>query len=335
MLTNLFRLDSNAARSRLALLMQLNAIPQKFSVLDKKTGLYRDANGSAVIHRQLEYVEKEVYKVEYPELMGRQIVPIDHSIPTGAESFLYTMYDRIGEAQFVRDWSTDFPTVTIEGTPFTQTIKHLGSAYAISVQQIRAAAMAGMPLNTELAETAREVIERKLDRILAVGDASAGLGGFANNPNVPIVPITGNWGPATPGATILVDLMKLHSAVFLGSPDNTEVDTLVVAPSIYDRFLNPLNEYNQASLMTWLKQNTPFKNIEKWSKLETAGAGGTPRMVAWRKDARTAKGVIPQEFETAAPFVQGFVTTTSCHLSTGGVVVRQPKKMAYADDPLA
>ena len=328
-------MDRKQALERLDLLLKINAIPTVWPVIEKGTGLYRDANGSAVMHRQLEYIEKEIYKVEYPELMGRSIVPIDTSIPSGAASFLYRMYDKIGEAQFVTDWSKDFPAVTIDGQEFAQRVYHLGDSYSYSVQDLREASMAGVPLNTELAATAREAIEQKLDRILAVGAPSTTLGGFAANANVPIVPITGNWDDATEGLAIQADLMKLWRAVFNGSPDNLEVDTLVVAPTIYSRFMNPLNGYHPIALLDWLKKETPFKNIVKWSKLETAGAGGTPRMVAWKKDPRTAKAVIPQEFETAAPFVAGFVTQTSCHLSTGGVVIRQPKKMAYADDPLA
>lgn len=305
-------------------------------VTDPNTGRSTvDSNVGAVMYRQLQYVEREIYKVEYPDLLARSILPVDHNVPSGAASFMYRMFDRVGEAALVTDWSKDFPNVEILGEEFPASIYHFGDSFSYSSQDLREASMAGLPLETEKAEAAREAIEQKLEGIAAVGLAGTSLKGLANNPNVPTLAATpnGNWtDPATTGEDIANDVLLIWTQVFINSPKNTEIDTLLVTPEQLAAMKKPMNQYDRRSAEQYVKETTSIKSIVKWNRLRTAGAGGVPRIVGMRKDPKVAKLVIPQEFEMSPVFVKHFTYSTACHLSTGGVVIRQPLEMIYADN---
>jgi hypothetical protein len=49
-------------------------------------------------------------------------------------------------------------------------------------------------------------------------------------------------------------------------------------------------------------------------------------------DPEILQGVITQEFEMLPPQLRGFESVTYCHARVGGLELRYPKALAYADD---
>ena len=54
---------------------------------DGKSSERLDAGESAYLAKQLEYVMAETFNVEYPDLKALSILPINTSIPPGAETY--------------------------------------------------------------------------------------------------------------------------------------------------------------------------------------------------------------------------------------------------------
>src|SRR5215467_13234664 len=86
----------------------------------KSMGLRCDANETALFARQLEYIYTQTYDIEYPDLKARQLIPVDTRVPSGADSFTYTQYDKLGEAIIVHNNAQDFPNADIVGKQFKQ-----------------------------------------------------------------------------------------------------------------------------------------------------------------------------------------------------------------------
>src|SRR5262245_39006858 len=112
-------------------------------------GHHLDAGETALLARQVEYLRGEVYRVQYPEYAARRIIPINTSAPPGAETTTGIILDETGKAQWIADYSTDQPRVDIVGDKTTIVFRGFGASYGVSLQEIRASSMAGVPIPAE------------------------------------------------------------------------------------------------------------------------------------------------------------------------------------------
>lgn len=307
-------------------------------------GIHADANETLAFTRQLEHVFTKVYEYEYPDGAGRRLVPIDTSVPTGAEAHTYRMTDDIGEADIIDSYADDLPLVEAYGTEHVSKVIGLGDAFFVSVQDLRRAAMMGFNIDQRKAIAARKMVERKLDALLATGNTKVGFTGLANHATPAgdlCTPVNGNWlDAATTAAEIQADIEKLCRKVFVdtkgvhGNPDNGSQLTIAVSTAQYARLASTrLDSFNTLSLLQYLTANLPMvREITSWNRLELADAAGTgPRVVAYHKDPDVISGVVPQEFEIMPMQARNLGYYVPCHMRFGGVVVRFPKALAYMD----
>lgn len=294
----------------------------------------KDANESALFARQLEHVYSKTYDIKYPEFKARLFIPLDSSVPTGAETYTYRQFDEVGMAKLIANYADDLPDVTVFGKEFTGYCRGLGTAYSYSIQDVRRAAMAGMPLEMTLAQVARRVTEAKIDKLAAFGDSDAQLKGFLNHANVPLVtPITGTWSGAT-ADQIVADLDKLVNSIVTGSKGIHVPDTLLLDLGSFT-LLNSKQRSTASdkTILAWYLENNAFiKNIDHWYLLATANAAlNGPRIVCYQRSPENLGLVIPQEFEQFPPQAKNLAFRVPCHARCGGVKVTYPLAIAYMD----
>jgi len=299
-----------------------------------------DSNESAIFAKQLEHIYTEMYNVEYPELKARKLIPVDTRVPTGAETFTYRQFDKLGEAKIIHNYAKDFPNVEIFGSEFTGKVKGLGASYQYNLQDLRAAAMAGLSLDSEKATVVREVMENLLEDIAATGDTNTNMGGFVNASGI-LAGTLGvsagsgddTWPNKTP-AEILADVNGAAKKIFDTTKGIHMPDTLLLPTAAYSYITNtPFSPtYTADSILTYLLKFSPWiKNVDFWNRLDGAGASSTDRMMVYKKDPRVAQLVISQDFEQFAPQVEGMAFVVPCHMRVGGVKVRYPKAICYVD----
>ena len=301
------------------------------------SGVRLDADETAAFVRQLESIRAVPYDVQYPELIWDKIVPMGGTdVDPGAEFFTWSLMDKAGEAKLITNWGEDAPSVDIQAGQSTSPLASYGIGYKYSIQDLRRANMLSLPIDQKRALAARELMARKIDRVLALGEPVAGLKGFANNSSVSILsPITGSWisGGATP-AQILADLLKMERDIMTTSKGIEMPDTMVVPNSLYALISTlPMSTLiPQGSVLEYfLKQSMGIRRVEKSFYLEDAGASGATRIIAFKADIVKVEGIMPVIFEQFAPIVKGYAFNVNCHARTGGVVVRYPGSMRYMD----
>ena len=108
----------------------------------------RDVSEGTFFALELQYKEKEYVNVDYPQLKSFDLIPVDASAGPGAETIAYFMFDRTGAAKVMSDQATDYPLVEVFGTKFVSQVRSLGAAIQYSVQETRAAQMAGRSIDT-------------------------------------------------------------------------------------------------------------------------------------------------------------------------------------------
>ena len=116
---------------------------------------HADANETAMFTRQLEAIYAQTYDIKYPDNKARMLIPADGRPGPGAESFTYRQFDIFGEARVIHNYANDFPNAEVQGKEFNQKIKGIGVSYQYTIQDLRAASMAGVPLEERKASAFR------------------------------------------------------------------------------------------------------------------------------------------------------------------------------------
>lgn len=291
-----------------------------------------DANETAMFARQLEDIDAELYRVEYPELRGTQIVPVRTAIDEGAEQYTYRVLDGAGVSRVIANYAEDLPRVDVQGKEVTTALFGHGASYGYSIQDLRRSRMARLPLDSERAELARETIARKNDEIIALGESSISITGFFNNAGVSLVtPTTGTWLTAT-ADQIVDDLLKIERAIIVDSNAVEMPDTVVLPPGLYALAnTKRLSNTETTALEFFLRKSMGVKSAEVWARGQTAGAGGVARIAMGRKDPKVLQALLPLPFYQMAPEQKGLGFVINCDSRAGGVIFRRPKAWRYMD----
>lgn len=298
-----------------------------------------DANESIFFTRQLEHIMPEVYMVEHIDLKARTLLPVDNSAPAGTRTITWRVWDRIGLARLISDYSKELPRVALYGNEQSVKVRDIGTSYGYSVMEIQSAALTNTNLDTEYGIAARRACEELLNQIAFHGDAATGLKGLIGYSGLTeyTVPNDGTssskaWTAKTP-AQILRDLAGITSAVRVPTKTRETPDTLVLPLAQYDYISQtPYSAESDKSILRWYMDNNPFAMQVEWlDDLSTAGAGGTARMYAYKRDPRKLKLHVPQEFKQLAPQLDGLEYKIPCLMSTGGLTVQYPASIAYGD----
>jgi hypothetical protein len=263
--------------------------------------------------------------------MGRELFPVDYSVPAGAETFTYRMFDHQGAFNLITNYSDDFHRVNVTGEETTGKIHSYGASVEYSVQDLRAAAMAGLPLQDHEVRAARRASEQKLDDIILNGEPKGNLYGIMTHPNVPNAAVpngaggTATWATKTPDE-ILFDLNDIVSDM-VALTKGVEAPTDLVLPIAQYNLINDTARSSTSDttiLEFFLKNNQYVKRVRSWYKLTGAGAGSTDVMLAYRNDPEVLETVIPQEFEMFPPQANNMAFKVPCHSRFGGVRIRYP-----------
>lgn len=293
-----------------------------------------DANETAIFARQLEFIYSQTYDVKYPEFKARLFVPVDSSVPTGAESYTYRQFDEVSMAEMIANYGDDIVDVTTFGKEFTAQCYSMAIGYSYSIQDVRRAQMAGMPLESKLSAIARRGVEAKFDQLAAFGDSARNMKGFLNHPNVPLVtPATGTWTTAT-SDEIVADIDKLVNSIVIGSNGIHIPDTLLFSIQHFTLLNDKQRSVaSDKTILTWFLENNAFiKNVDHWYLLATADNAGTgPRIVCYQRNPENLGFVVPQEFEQFPPQTKNLAFFIPCHARCGGTKVTYPLSLAYMD----
>ncbi|MCK4717649.1 MAG: DUF2184 domain-containing protein [Thermoplasmata archaeon] len=293
-----------------------------------------DARETAILSRQLEYVKSRTYDVKYPGMQARRFLPVSNEVPSGATSITYSQWDQYGMAKVVANAADDLPLVDVVAQEFTSPIKSLGDAYSYSVQDLRAVAQSGQPLDVMRANAARRAIESAIDEIAANGLPEARMPGFLNHTNVPIIaPDTGTWATAT-AEEIIADLNKLVNSIITSTKNIHQPDTILLDTASFALLASmPTGaDLQRTVLRVFLETNPYIRNVDQWHKLDLADAAGTgPRIVAYARSPEVMELEIPQEFEQFPPQARNLAFVIPCHARIGGTCIKYPLAIAYMD----
>lgn len=296
-----------------------------------------DADTGAFLSKQLEHIRGQLYDLKMARLKARELIPVDGSVPSGARTLTYRQFEMLGLAKILGNYSDDIPRANVVAREFTSKIRGLASSYGYSLEDARAAMMAGVPLDQKDAMAARRAIEEQIDTIARSGSTKHGLLGFLNQPNVSAYTVangaggTALWADKSPDE-IVDDLNGIANFVVETTKEVEIPDTIIVPVAQFGRLTKRMGDGDSTTILRHFLASNPYiKAVIPWSACKAAGAMATDRMVCYRRDPECLSLVIPQEFEQLPPQAKGLEVVTNCHARCGGVVFTYPLSAAYGD----
>ena len=289
---------------------------------------------------QTSHIEREVNATVYPDIQYPFLIPVDTSAHPFAKSVTYYSSDKFGRADWINGNANDIPRAGTELAKYETSVHMAGIGYGYGYEEINQAQMLGMNLQADDAMAARRAYEEMVERVALSGDTKKGFSGLINNASVTAAAVTtGSWTAATNEDLVLADINELILGIATDTQYTGMADTLLL-PYAKMNFLatNRLGD-TQSTLLAFLRENNTYTamtgqplTIRAVRGLETAGAAGVNRMVAYRRNPQVLKLHVPMPHRFLPVYQDGplnFVVPGVFRL--GGLDIRRPKEVRYGD----
>ena len=248
------------------------------------------------------------------------------------------------DIEFDSDVTTEYQQVNVEQEKITTPIFAKTMKTRWTLAEIEKAALAGMPLETQLFESLNTDNQLKIDRLHYMGSQKYGFGGLLNHGSVlnvsPVAAGAGglpNFEAKTP-EEILADVNEILRSVWTATGLAIMPNRILVSQRIMSALSIPIAPLSGVSILKYLQDNAICKIIDgkeleivpvKWAS--GAGAAGTDRMVAYVPGLDNLASIFSPMQQYGAMEVRDVAFHQHYRFAFGGLHIRYPEKMAYRD----
>lgn len=302
---------------------------------------------SAFLTPQLYRINTAVEMQRYPSYDYARLMPVNTDGDMWDIGSVFYSGDIAGKAEFLAGKAFDMPYADIAATQFVQQNYFAGIGYEWSLQELQRAAKLGRNLGTDKATAARKVAESFIYSFAVRGNAEKNVTGLINNASVPTanVPADGT-GATTTWATKTPEQILRDVNLALADPINATKETsipnrlLIASSRLQYLAATPFGiDGGSNTILKFLRENNQYTaqtgqplEIIGSRELETAGAGGTARMVAYEASRDVVQFHLPGPHEFLPAFQKSSMTwEVAGIMNVGAVEFRMPKGASYRD----
>lgn len=303
-----------------------------FINLDESEGIF--------FERELLSIKARTYDVLYPELLARQLFPLDSTTDTGAQSVSYQSWDHAGMAKLIANYSDDLPNVEVNMKETIRKIYSEGIAFGYSIQDVRSARMAGKPLEQRKANAARRQLLQLENALAFDGDAATDIPDFINGANYNVVtPVDGGGGTtdwlSKTADEIIADVSSMTASIRDGSNGVEAPNTLIIPETQYTHIsTTPRSSTSDTTILDFLLKSNPFittimpcYNLKGKAPV-SAGYDSEDVGILYDRNPDKLWLETPQDVEMFAAQEKGLTFEIPSHMRTAGVIVAYPKSIA-------
>ncbi|KTS09725.1 hypothetical protein SB2_11760 [Methylobacterium radiotolerans] len=304
------------------------------------------------VRPQFYNIEQTIYEVKYPSFDYASLVPVITEGNEWARGTLFRSMDSAGKAEFLNGKGFDVPYADVTMSQFVKGFELAGIGYEWNLEEVSVAALEQRNLGDDRARAARRIAEQFLWNVCMTGKgdgatAEKGWTGVVNDPNVPAANAPAGTGGGTTFASkksleVIADLNRGITGITVTTIETEEADTVLLPTSRHQYLastaMDAANGGNITILDFFLKNNAYTSRtgrpltVRALRSLETAGAGGTARMVTYRRSPEVMRFHLPMPHKFLPPFQKGSMAwEVAGIMRTGGTEVRLPSAMSYLD----
>lgn len=297
-------------------------------------------------------INARVYRTVFPDLNFNELVFVDSSAPEWSLGATTFVGQGVGKAEWGSGYSDDMPFADVERDRSDVKFRFANVGYEYNIEELGIAQQLGIPLSSEKAQAARRAYQEFMWNITLLGDTPKGITGLVNNAGVSsgLAPADGTgavttWfdgaGNATKTPTQIVrDFNGMLTGIYTGSLTVEMADTVLLPYTTLALLAaTPMSSTNDTTLLEFMLANNVVTlqtgrrpMVRGLLGLDTAGAGGTKRAVAYRNAEDVAALHLPAPHRFEAPRIKGtYGFVVPGWFRTGGVEVRRNFAFRYLD----
>jgi len=304
--------------------------------------MHFDAQASTgFVVSQTTHVERQVNETVYPDIQYSALIPVDTSAHPFAQTVTYYSSDKFGAADWINGNSDDIPRAGTNRAEHKTSVYTAAIGYGWGWEEVNVAMLTGVNLTADDAMAARRAYEEMVDRVALAGDATKNFDGFIDYSGVTAAAATyGDWaGTSTTEDQILADVNNGILGISTDTLYTSIADTLLMSPERMNLLATARLGDTTMTVLEFLRRNNTYTAmtgqplmIRAVRGLSTAGAGGTQRMIAYRRSPDVLKLHIPMPHRFLPVYQEGplrWVVPGVFRL--GGLDIRRPKEVRYID----
>ncbi|MCK5605465.1 DUF2184 domain-containing protein [Candidatus Pacearchaeota archaeon] len=291
-----------------------------------------DANETMFFLRQLEQVEETLYEYDEKMLTYRQHIPVDNSINPGAAEATYRMVEKVGKAKVGKGaYAGDLPRADARSTEFTQKIRGITSSFGWTVDEIRNAAYANVPLSRIKSEAATRSIREQENDIAWNGKSDEGLLGFlSTEQQINTLGVAKTWSSVATPDEILQDVSTAIGTIMTQSLKTRRPNAMLLP---IDQFLRlgtiPRATGSDVTVIEFILKHKSVYGIDTIDslpdELDLAFTSGTEDgCIFYEKNPTVIQQRIPLEILIHPVQIKGFEFIFPVESRHGGTVIRYP-----------
>ncbi len=316
-----------------------------------------DSNLSVFFQRQLEYIESELQFVEYGDLKSWKHIPIESK---GGDNLWYTwrLFDKVGKWKISSDDADDVPEVNIMGAELPVPIRMLVGGFKYNVRELLAGKQAAgnnpnapsLMVDQQKAVACQEAYQQIVDQLCWFANptnaAYAGLTGIFYNPYIGTVAVTQgatsshtSWFNTlgVPWKTVdevLADLNSLLTSIKVATLNRYAADSLLMPIEHFNYLATTRIPDTETTILKFFLGTHPeIRTVDTLVAAKSVPAGGnlsaaTDVILAYVKDPKVVKMVLPRQYTMMPIQERGFNYITPCYATTAGIITQRPKAMA-------
>lgn len=295
---------------------------------------------------QTSYIEPQVVRIKYPELNYAQFVPIDTAANEWAKSITFFSVDQVGQADWFNHMARDIPFADIMRQKHEQGIEMAAIGYRYTLEELGQAMMLpGTNLTIERAAAARRAYEEMVHNCAMYGDSRKSWYGLTNHVLPAIVDQTTTFaalvaeGTDTGIAAILQAVNAILTNIWQSSLTVEMADTLLLPLSVTTLLSMTQLPHTVMNLSEWIRKNNLYSQetggdllMRGVRGLDSAGASGNGRAIAYRKDPEVIKMHMPMTHRFLPVWQTGpIVFDVPGIFRLAGLEIRRPGAFRYMD----
>jgi hypothetical protein len=294
---------------------------------------------------QISYIEPVVYRIKYPELNFRELVPIQTIGNEWVKSITFFSIDQVGAADWFHAQASDVPLADFVRAKHEVAIEMGAIGYRYNTEELQQSMLLpGTNLTTERAAAARRASEEFMHNVAMYGDTRKNWQGLTNHSLPAIINTAHTWSynlaQTSPLITnILNDVNMVLTNIWQSSLGIEMADTLLVPFSALSALTLAQIPNTTMNILDWLMKNNIYTQttglpltVRAVRGLDTAGAAGNGRIIAYRKDPEIIRMHIPMPHRFLPIWQRGpLVYDIPGIFRIGGLEIRRPAAMRYID----
>jgi hypothetical protein len=306
----------------------------------------------AYVVNQAYTINTRVYENAFPDLDFGRLIYVDTSAPEFTPGIVTFLSSTVGKAAWFTTGAKDVAKADVTRDKSEMRVHMAAVGYGYDSEEIGQAQLLNMDLPGGKALAARRAYTEFMWNITLTGDATKNLLGLSNQTGVTTgtAPADGTgsvttWFDANGNATktpaqIVRDLNNVLTGIFTGSLTVEMADTVLLPYSTISYLgATPMSATNSETILSFLLRTNIVKQmtgrditIRGVLGLDTAGAGGTKRMVAYANREDVAKLHLPMPHRFFPVYQDGpFNFEVPGAFRTGGVEVLRTGAFRYLD----